>query len=203
MDTGPTVGMQAQTAGFAYGGFRVHALVEWCVALCTTFGTCLCISGLVFGYACSSGARASCCLLSLRFAGHFVSGFVKKQLPMLLVSQMGAGNGGSGTGSSSVSVREALRATFLEVDENLAASTIDCEFSGCTCAVAHLQVRSRWGAWCVQQQLVSQQRQLRLICTVLCDKAKHTRVRLGGSRLLFGHQVVGAGTVPKEKPGAH
>jgi hypothetical protein len=37
-------------------------------------------------------------------------------------------------------VQDALRESFLEVDGNLAASSIDCEFSGCTCAVAHLQV---------------------------------------------------------------
>jgi hypothetical protein len=66
-------------------------------------------------------------------AGHFVSGFVKKQLPMLLVGQMGGGKS---------SVQDALHASFLEVDENLEASTIDCEFSGCTCAVVHLQVRA-------------------------------------------------------------
>lgn len=61
--------------------------------------------------------------------GHFVSGFVKKQLPMLLVNHLGKH-----------SVQDALRASFLEVDANLGASSIDCEFSGCTCAVAHLQV---------------------------------------------------------------
>jgi hypothetical protein len=65
-----------------------------------------------------------------------VSGFVKKQLPMLLVSHMG----GDGSVHGSSSVQEALRESFLEVDTNLAASSIDCEFSGCTCAVAHLQV---------------------------------------------------------------
>jgi hypothetical protein len=81
-----------------------------------------------------------------------VSGFVKKQLPMLLVSQMGGGSSGNSSNSnssgSSVSVQDALRATFLEVDANLAASTIDCEFSGCTCAVAHLQVRTCGVALC-------------------------------------------------------
>lgn len=79
-------------------------------------------------------------LLLLLRAGHFVSGFVKKQLPMLLVSQMGGSSNSSGS-SGSTSMQDALRATFLEVDANLAASSIDCEFSGCTCAVAHLQVR--------------------------------------------------------------
>jgi len=59
-----------------------------------------------------------------------VSGFVKKQLPMLLVNHL-----------SSLGVQDALHSAFLEVDGGLAASNIDCEFSGCTCAVVHLQVR--------------------------------------------------------------
>lgn len=83
--------------------------------------------------------------LSCFSAGHFVSGLVKKQLPMLLVSHMSSGSNGGADGSSGSSkpgsVQQALRGAFLEVDANLAASNIDCEFSGCTCAVAHLQVR--------------------------------------------------------------
>lgn len=64
---------------------------------------------------------------------------------MLLVSHMGGdGNDSSGSGHGS-SVQDALRESFLEVDGNLAASSIDCEFSGCTCAVAHLQVGWGWG----------------------------------------------------------
>lgn len=86
----------------------------------------------------SPGAQHSPSLFSC--AGHFVSGFVKKQLPMLLVSHMDVEGHGNG-GSDSSGVREALRGAFLEVETNLEASSIDCEFSGCTCAVAHLQVR--------------------------------------------------------------
>lgn len=64
---------------------------------------------------------------------------------MLLVSHMGAGTDSSSGGQAgSSSVQEALRGAFLEVDANLAASNIDCEFSGCTCAVAHLQVCLVW-----------------------------------------------------------
>lgn len=65
-----------------------------------------------------------------------MSGFVKKQLPMLIVSHLTNSNGSG----PALSVQEALRESFLEVDDNLGASSIDCEFSGCTCAVAHLQV---------------------------------------------------------------
>lgn len=86
--------------------------------------------------------------------GHFVSGFVKKQLPMLLVSQMGGSSNSSNSSGSSVSVQDALRATFLEVDANLAASTIDCEFSGCTCAVAHLQGTTLTTAWVGDSRMV-------------------------------------------------
>jgi hypothetical protein len=39
----------------------------------------------------------------------------------------------------------ALTATFLAADRQLAHSGIDCELSGCTCTVAHLEVRVRVG----------------------------------------------------------
>lgn len=63
-----------------------------------------------------------------------MSGYVKKSLPMLLVHHITAG----------LPLREALAVSFQEVDQGLADSDIDCEFSGCTCAVAHLTVR----CWC-------------------------------------------------------
>lgn len=75
--------------------------------------------------------------------GHFVSGFVKKQLPMLLVNHL-----------SSLGVQDALHSAFLEVDGGLAASNIDCEFSGCTCAVVHLQGRTLTTAWVGDSRMV-------------------------------------------------
>lgn len=65
MDTGPTVGTQAKTIGFVYSDVVRMQLVEWCVALCTTFGTCLGIPGPFVDCACSSGAHASCVLAIL------------------------------------------------------------------------------------------------------------------------------------------
>lgn len=62
--------------------------------------------------------------------GHLVSAFVKQHLPLLLVDRLKSG----------APVGDALSETFLEVDERLAASSIDCEFNGTTCVVAHLQV---------------------------------------------------------------
>lgn len=62
--------------------------------------------------------------------GHLVSGFVKQQLPMMLVGHL----------TSGMAVQQALSAGFLEVDRGLAASRIDCEFSGSTCSVAYLKV---------------------------------------------------------------
>jgi hypothetical protein len=70
-----------------------------------------------------------------------VSGFVKKQLPLVLVSHMSSGSTRS-SDARITGLHQALRASFLDVDDNLAASSVDCEFSGCTCAVAHLQVRA-------------------------------------------------------------
>ena len=57
---------------------------------------------------------------------------MKQHLPIILVNHLTSGMG----------VQEALKAGFLEVDKNLAASRIDCEFSGSTCSVAYLKVIS-------------------------------------------------------------
>jgi hypothetical protein len=62
-----------------------------------------------------------------------VSGYVKQNLPILLASHL----------TSNRPVQEALTKGFLEVDKGLGASSrIDCEFSGSTCSVAFLTVRS-------------------------------------------------------------
>lgn len=59
-----------------------------------------------------------------------MSGFVKNHLPIVLVNHI--------TGNQDLSA--ALTTGFLEVDENLKTSRIDCEFSGSTCTVAYLKV---------------------------------------------------------------
>jgi hypothetical protein len=59
---------------------------------------------------------------------------------MLLVDRIVAGSKASSSSNSQVVVRHAMRETFARADAGLDRSGIDCEFSGCTCAVLHLQV---------------------------------------------------------------
>jgi hypothetical protein len=59
-----------------------------------------------------------------------VSGFVKSNLPIVLVNHI----------TSSIDLRRAFIQSFLEVDQGLAESKVDCEFSGSTCTVAYLKV---------------------------------------------------------------
>lgn len=80
-------------------------------------------------------------------AGHYVAGFVRKHLPMLLVDRIVAGSKASASSSSKVVVRQALRETFARADAGLDRSGADCEFSGCTCAVLHLQVKALHLRW--------------------------------------------------------
>lgn len=48
-------------------------------------------------------------------------------------------SGSSTTGGKKV-IQQALGEAFPTMDAGLDSSGIDCEFSGCTCAVLHLQV---------------------------------------------------------------
>jgi hypothetical protein len=59
---------------------------------------------------------------------------------MILARHMISNGNGIGSQKGGSHMRQALHGAFLEVDGGL-ASNIDCEFSGCTCAVTHLQVR--------------------------------------------------------------
>lgn len=64
-----------------------------------------------------------------------MSSFVKQHLPILLVDHL----------TSGCHPQAALSHGFLEVDARLGASFIDCEFSGSTCVVAYLKVRTACG----------------------------------------------------------
>lgn len=69
--------------------------------------------------------------------GHLVSGFIKQQLPIILVNQL----------TSKEDPRNALSTGFIEVDQALGNSRIDCEYSGSTCVVAYLNGNTMTTAW--------------------------------------------------------
>ncbi|KAK9800175.1 hypothetical protein WJX73_003721 [Symbiochloris irregularis] len=69
--------------------------------------------------------------------GHLVSGFVKQHLPIVLVNQLAAEN----------DTESALVKGFLEVNESLTATRIDCEFSGSTAVVSLLRGTTLTTAW--------------------------------------------------------
>lgn len=69
--------------------------------------------------------------------GHLVSNFVKQHLPILLVNYL----------AQDPDLCKALSQGFTEVDRALGTSRIDCEFSGSTCVVTHLQGTTLTTAW--------------------------------------------------------
>ncbi|KAF8065728.1 NHX8 [Scenedesmus sp. PABB004] len=77
--------------------------------------------------------------------GHLVSGFVKQHLPGLLVAALTSGG---------QDVPGALRSSFLDVDAALARSAVDCEFSGSTCSLVHMQGSKLVCAWVGDSRVV-------------------------------------------------
>lgn len=67
-----------------------------------------------------------------------VSGYIKQHLPDLLVSQLK---------QEQNNIPAALTEGFLEVDERLSASHVDCEFSGSTACVSLLKGNMLYTAW--------------------------------------------------------
>lgn len=63
--------------------------------------------------------------------GHLVSGYVKQHLPIILVNHL----------TTERDVTKALAQGFVEVNNSLQNSRIDCEFSGSTAVVSYLKVR--------------------------------------------------------------
>ena len=72
----------------------------------------------------------ACVCVSCVCAGHLVSGYVKQHLPIILVNHM----------TAEKDVQKTLTSGFLEVDQSLSNSRIDCEFSGTTAVVSYLKV---------------------------------------------------------------
>jgi len=70
--------------------------------------------------------------------GHLVSSFVKQYVPDLLLEHL------SREGDN---IPAALTETFLDVDERLGSSHVDCEFSGSTAVVSFLKGRMLYTAW--------------------------------------------------------
>lgn len=71
-------------------------------------------------------------------AGHMVSGYVKQHLPELLVHHLK---------QEEDNIPAALTEGFLDVDEKLAQSFVDCEFSGSTAVISLLKGKMLYTAW--------------------------------------------------------
>lgn len=69
--------------------------------------------------------------------GHLVSGYVKQHLPIILVNHL----------TTEKDVKKALSAGFIEVNNSLSNSRIDCEFSGSTAVVSFLKGKRLTTAW--------------------------------------------------------
>jgi len=70
--------------------------------------------------------------------GHMVSGYVKQHLPELLVHHLK---------QEEDNIPAALTEGFLDVDEKLAQSFVDCEFSGSTAVISLLKGKMLYTAW--------------------------------------------------------